>query len=460
MQKRNSALQRITSRTAEATRVREVSGEVDYAPDINVLPVCKKRTSNSPQYKDNLSGLLQKPLGRRTSQGRRQRILERRPLAEIKELPVKMVEPITTMKLAHFDSTGRSWTEVYLCEMSKFISQQNYLLDCPSLEAPHQIVGSMDSTDADVCCAIASLAMALQGDTSFAFGTPALYSMSRYNAEHGMAPMFSQGSFIIPVLFNKEMRPVQSDSEDPPRPFKRRKAGCPEDVAKKPGNHAAKELPTGMGKENWAGGVGHFVLAVAERLKAAKVKILFMNSGPEYVTRDEIRRTARAIICHSGWMTEQPIFSGESDNWCDVIHQQEGNTCGVHTILNAWAYMLKVNLGKTAPLTAKFYETARVFINLCLTGCINVATIKAFFHQFHLAKEAGVVDSSDQRLTVFMNEQVLVSFMENFCSTTQHRISTANETQRFIPFSDKAVLFTTAMVRAEEGHNQDGQGPN
>lgn len=337
------------------------------------------------------------------------------------------------------DSSGCSWTEVYLSEMPKFIGQQNYLVDCPSLEAPHQIGGSMDSTDVDVCCAIASLAMALQGDTSFAFGTSTLYNMARYNDAHGMTPMFIEGSFVIPMLFNKEMPPVQCDSEDPSRPLKRRKT-----------QGSAK-----VGKENWVGGIGHFVLAVAERLDEAKVKLLFMDSLPEHVDRDEIRRTARAIVRHSGWMTEQPTFLEGDENWCRVVPQQKGNTCGLHTILNAWAYMLEVKLEKTAILTARFYKTARAVINLCLTGCINVASIKAFFHHFHLAGEAGVVDSSDQRLTVFMNEQVLVSFIEKRPSTRQAKISIASEMQRLVEYSEKSGFLADAMAGAKNSHSQD-----
>jgi len=86
-------------------------------------------------------------------------------------------------------------------------------------------------------------------------------------------------------------------------------------------------------QHNWVGGIGHFLLVIAER-KHRTVHVAFLNSLPEYEPNEyRIRKAARNIVRHSGWMGNQwSIFEGE--NW-PVLPSQLGNTCGIHVVLNA-----------------------------------------------------------------------------------------------------------------------------
>lgn len=63
-----------------------------------------------------------------------------------------------------------------------------------SSKPSHQIVGSAACTDDGVVFSIASLLVTLVE------GTSALYQMSRYNAGHGMTPLFSNGSFLLRLI--------------------------------------------------------------------------------------------------------------------------------------------------------------------------------------------------------------------------------------------------------------------
>lgn len=72
-----------------------------------------------------------------------------------------------------------------------------------------------------------------------------------------------------------------------------------------------------VGPENWVGGIGHFMLVVAERLDNNNVRLLFMDSLPDYIPKGIICRTARNIVCYSDWMTDDPSFV--SEDWLSVI---------------------------------------------------------------------------------------------------------------------------------------------
>lgn len=100
-------------------------------------------------------------------------------------------------------------------------------------------------------------------------------------------------------------------------------------------------------------------------------------------------------------MAEEPLFTPE--DWRPVIRQQGVNTYGLHTIFNAWAYMLEIELQATAALTSEFYEQARAFTTLCLMGSVDVTGIRAFFHRFGLAteKNAATVDRSNQKHSIY-----------------------------------------------------------
>ncbi|MCJ1269386.1 hypothetical protein MMC22_009278 [Lobaria immixta] len=292
----------------------------------------------------------------------------------------------------------KSWFDLYFGQMKCTMDQISHHLDgYTSFKPAHQIVGSGACTDDDVVFSIASLLVGLKEDTPLAFGTSPLYQMSRYGAGHGKAPILRNGDFLMPLAFHSQMRelePEEPDSIPSQGPAKRRKMASRTpnlDNWLKKSNKSDK-----VGQENWIGGIGHFMSAVAERLDNNNVKLLFMDSLPDYIPKGIIRRTARNIVRYSDWMTDEPSFV--SEDWLSVIRQQGENTCGLHTIFNAWAYALKIELKDTAELTTEFYDQARRFINLCLMGSVDMIGVKAFFHQFGLAmgKSPAIVDQSSK----------------------------------------------------------------
>lgn len=99
-----------------------------------------------------------------------------------------------------------------------------HLKDFASSSPPHHIEKSSNLTDDDVMFSIASVLAGLVEETPFAFSTIALYNMGRYDASHGITSVFCQESFIIPILFNRELRELDGeafDSVETARPVKK-----------------------------------------------------------------------------------------------------------------------------------------------------------------------------------------------------------------------------------------------
>lgn len=77
------------------------------------------------------------------------------------------------------------------------------------------------------------------------------------------------------------------------------------------------------------------MLVVAERVSNDGIHLILKDGLPGDIPAD--------------WMAEEPIFVTE--NRRHVLEQQGVNTCGLHTIFNAWAFMLNIELERTAVLT-------------------------------------------------------------------------------------------------------------
>ncbi len=145
---------------------------------------------------------------------------------------------------------------------------------------------------------------------------------------------------------------------------------------------------------------GHILFAVAEltQPKADKlptdnreVNLHFYDSCTGLFRNDEPHKEARRVVCKSGWLPDDLLGRRESAirfNMSDIsVPRQEGtNTCGVATILNAWAVMLGIPI-QAAPQRRyarkrNFPDRALEIINLALAGCMDSETIQAFMNVY------------------------------------------------------------------------------
>lgn len=159
--------------------------------------------------------------------------------------------------------------------------------------------------------------------------------------------------------------------------------------------------------------VGHFMLGVAEvvlpadeesgetgigktkvKEKSAKesevtrVHIKTYDSSPGHVRPEDIRKKSRKLVTDSKWLGNlcQPQF-----NPSKTVHvpsqEMAANTCGLHTVLNAWAVMLNIPIhdcpqrrGRTT--SGAFQRMGLEIVNLALAGCMRSITIQAFLNVY------------------------------------------------------------------------------
>lgn len=157
-------------------------------------------------------------------------------------------------------------------------------------------------------------------------------------------------------------------------------------------------------KNTWVGKDGHILLAVAQRGQGNVINTRIMDSSPGYIAPDRIRGAIRKLSRRMGWLAKdpkgrpaklnfQPVFV---DHASKVPSQESSNCCGVHTVLNAWRYMLRLPaIERTSRLNQPEYGSfqreleeqdfinhALEMVNLALAGLMDFQTIQAFFNHF------------------------------------------------------------------------------
>lgn len=151
---------------------------------------------------------------------------------------------------------------------------------------------------------------------------------------------------------------------------------------------------------------GHLLFAAAHRDDDNFVHTLIMDSAPHFtkkVKNLKPHRTVRKLVRRSGWLAKdaegvavalgyEPAFIEED---LQVPQQESIDSCGVHTILNAWRYMLRLPpVDQTQRLYQSdqpqsrnreekvFMKTAVAIINHALEGHMDLLTIQAFLNYF------------------------------------------------------------------------------
>ena len=302
----------------------------------------------------------------------------------------------------------------------------------------HQIPADQNLTDDDVAMAIAAVWYGLVlEDSRFAFGDTQLFQITQQYRMYGYRAVCEFQPFVMPLVLNEatwQLTPETEDNmeedPDPSLPFSAFQRG--EETANQENIETAnrakardpgiKDNPAGSlavqlaQRENFTGGIGHFLLATAETCPDGRVQITIRDSLPLGETaKPRIRRAARNIVRFSGWLSDEwPQFAPEV--WQSVTKQSWGNTCAYHTILNAWAYMLKLPLAiQEKPLPESFYRHAKRLFLCAVRGQLDGQTISAFLQHSQYVQSPNLVQSEldvlDRMQSRAMNEHVLTDII-------------------------------------------------
>ena len=308
---------------------------------------------------------------------------------------------------------SKNWLDEYrhrvrLCEERPI----EYTTSITDLHPPHQLPNG-EMRDIDVILAIGAVWLGLiHAKIDFAYANSDLFSIARGMRMVGMYAVKGSNHFIMPLLFNEEFQALSPESEEdtaePLEPvfsaFQRGEeeknhenfTAAEKAKQKDPGNEnkPSLSLEDQEQTQNHNGGIGHFVLAIAEKVnrdksgaikdtltkKKALVRLRFMDSAEGNVDKTIIRRVARNVVRHSGWLDDTwPCFDANEEHWAEVL-RQSGNRCGEHTVMNAWAHMLGITLATTRErgLGYSFYKEVRKMILLALKGQLDSLTIRAW----------------------------------------------------------------------------------
>ena len=315
---------------------------------------------------------------------------------------------------------SKSWLDEYRRRI-RFCEERpiKYTSSITDVHPPHQL-SRYELQDIDVILAIGAVWLGLiHANTDFAYANSNLFSFARSMRMVGMHAVKGPNHFLIPLLFSEELEALtpesEQDTEEPLEPvfgaFQRGEekknqenfAAAEKAKRKDPGNqnHSPLSLKDqDIRTRNHKGGIGHFVLAIAEKVnrdqanvikdflkQKAPVRLRFMDSSVGHTDKGTIRRAARNIVRNSGWLGDTwPCFDAREEYWTDVL-EQSGNRCGEHTVLNAWAYMLEIPLAATRgrALANKSYEEVRIMIHLALRGQLDSVTIRAWMQNYDYA---------------------------------------------------------------------------
>ena len=290
-----------------------------------------------------------------------------------------------------------------------------------AVHPPHQYP-SGDMQSIDIILAIGAVWLGLmEAKVDYAYADSDLFSLARSTRMVGMHAVKGTNHFLMPLLFNEESPALspepEEDTAEPLEPvfsaFQRGEQQRHQKNLKK-AEKVRKQIPgrrtrsaallEGQKVQNQGhkGGIGHFMLAIAEKVctdpvstvqgaqaKEDRVRLRFMDSADGVVEKGLIRRVARNTVRHAGWLGDiWPRFDASEECWADVL-KHSGNKSGEHTVLNAWAYMLGIPLATTREkgLGHSTYKDIRGMISLALRGQLDSLTIRAWMQHSKYAVE-------------------------------------------------------------------------
>ena len=270
--------------------------------------------------------------------------------------PLENWEDILNQKLAHYSSR---------------LDGLNY--------KPHKIQHYDGMDLEDVLLAVATIWDALRNFDTYAFVgeehlNPAYSGVVKDGSWLSLGVVGGgNGRFIMPLGFGPEQRKQEKQ-------FKKNQANIQKQkIAKAKDEKKGKSVIEPL---------GHILLAVARRGSpdTNQVDIEIRDSLPGCEKPDHIRERAQRLA--ATWLDMKEVTPNFAD--VKVIEQPSRiSTCGLFTILNAWAVMLGIPLleertrsNHRAHNDREFLKRALEIVNLALAGCMDSRTIQAFLNVY------------------------------------------------------------------------------
>ena len=212
----------------------------------------------------------------------------------------------------------------------------------------------------------------------YAFGNADLFDMARLQRISGTRCVRPKETFIIPLVFDPvtTMLDPEAESNYETPPLLSFATHWKTTEGKSDFKFPALLDPAENRPATFL--VDHMILAVAQLSGSRDVKLTFFDNCKGKQSKDVIRRTARNIVRNSAWLLDTwPNFTEEIWEYPPLAISSNS---AVHTVLNAWAFMLDIQLSKDWPKTptTEFYPEALKLINIALEGRLDGWTIRAF----------------------------------------------------------------------------------
>ena len=210
----------------------------------------------------------------------------------------------------------------------------------------------------------------------------------------------------------------------------------------------SKSQDEAIEKTKAANGVGHLLLGVAKIQDpqdgddVLQVQVMMYDSAPQVTDRNRVLEQVQGLVDKWLGADSRHKLSFRSKL---VPEQQEGNTCGLHTVLSAWAVMLGIPIynslqRRATRANADLYQQGLEIVNLALAGCMDSRTIQAFLnvHGFSIAQNP---DSQDDH-AVRMNASRMDSIKFGDCLQDQREsdLVTASEFEPNITDEERSDL--------------------
>lgn len=284
--------------------------------------------------------------------------------------------------------------------------------------------------DDDVVNGIAAFWLGLvRMSTIFCYGPTTLFTDCRTERDQRLYGVTACGiasdTFIMPLMFGEDkfdaLRKIQehaqrSKSKNKTRSGSHNLTPSPTNSRHTPTNRSGKgRRPKSNSaditlQEKQGIKKGHHLLVIARRSDPQhpnRISVSIMDSSPGYVSREDIRTAYKGLITNSGWLgiekaglpkSATPEFI--SEDFLQVPRQSGGDTCGLYTILNAWAVMLGIPVHTSSNLRRRsncgsfqdFLREAVVMVDLAMGGNLDADTVQAFMNVYGYCVEQDVDD--------------------------------------------------------------------
>ena len=191
-------------------------------------------------------------------------------------------------------------------------------------------------------------------------------------------------------------------------------------------------------------GIGHHILAIAHQpgsdpnVDGGGIRLHFWDSAPSAEHRERGRQTVERMIqdsgffnCGGGW----PYYL--RPHWHSAAKQRE-QECGVHVVLNAWAWLLDLRLCARDPrrnyssrmFPRSFYRTARGVINLAMGGRMSRECVRRFLVAYGYVEDGSGDGDGVTEGDVEWEDDLMV--MRRGCLDFRTRVTTAGSFDGFI----------------------------